>query len=166
MRGQGQLRGQLAEARKRQEAEARELNRVLESSNSGGTSVGATRQRIVVVGPCASGKSALVETLREQSYNAHSAAQEHSYVPTMWLMTNPSHLIYLEANLETIKRRRQVSWGEPYLQEENRRLAHARAHADIVLDTNTLSKKEVARRVLEFLASQYTPRPDQTLADD
>ena len=149
------MRGQLEEARKRREAEARELSRRLQNSEAG-SGGNVSRQSIVVVGPCASGKSALVDTLREQGYNAHSAAQEHSYVPTMWLMSNPSHLVYLDANLQSIKQRRRVSWDEAYLQEENCRLAHARAHADIVLNTNDLNKEAVAAQVLEFLAQQYT----------
>lgn len=108
-------------------------------------------QRIVVVGPCASGKSALVNLLRERGYNAHAAAQEHSYVKTMWQMTKPSHLIFLEVNLPTIKQRRRVSWGEDYLQEELVRLAHARANADIIIDTNNLTVEQVAECALEFL---------------
>lgn len=154
MRSQGPLRGQLKEAQTRKEVEARELRRRLALSRDGsGNDV--QRQRIVVVGPCASGKSALVEKLREYGYNAHAAAQEHSYVPAMWNMTKPSHLIYLDVDLENIKRRRQVSWGETYLQEENRRLAHAHAHADIILDTNQLNLEEVTALVLEFLNNEY-----------
>lgn len=148
------MRGQLEEARRRREAEARELERRLQCSLDG-SGKEVSRQRIVVVGPCASGKSALVDTLREQGYNAHSSAQEHSYVPTMWLMTNPSHLIYLDASLECIKQRRKVSWDATYLEEENRKLAHARAHADIILDTNNMSVQEVAACVLDFLAQEY-----------
>jgi len=144
------MRGQLEEARRRREAEARELERRLHLSEQGDGS-DVSLQRIVVVGPCASGKSALVNLLREQGFNAHAAAQEHSYVPTMWLMTNPSHLIYLDVSMPIIKKRRQVSWGEQYLEEENRRLAHAYKHADIIIDTNNLSVKQVAQCALEFL---------------
>ncbi len=145
------MRGQLEEARRRREAEEREQNRRLELSEQGdGTDV--PPQRIVVVGPCASGKSALVNILRDQGYNAHAAAQEHSYVQAMWLMTNPSHLIYLDVGLNAIKQRRPVSWGEEYLQEENRRLAHARDHADIIIETDNLTLEQVASHALDFLA--------------
>ncbi len=148
----GPLRGQLEEARKRREVEKRELERRLAASPNG-DGVGVAPQRIVVVGPCASGKSALVDALRERGYNAHSAAQEHSHVQTMWLMNNPSHLIYLDANLETIKQRRRVSWGEDFLQEERRRLAHARAHADIIINTNHLTLPQVVEQAVKFLAA-------------
>ncbi len=144
------MRGQLEEARRRREAEARENERRLRLSENGDGS-DVPRQRIVIVGPCASGKSALVNILREQGYNAHASAQEHSYVPTMWMMTNPSHLIYLDANLPSICQRRKVSWGEDYLEEENRRLAHARAHADIIIDTSNFSLDDVASQALQFL---------------
>jgi hypothetical protein len=143
----------LEEARKRREVEAREWQRRLQNSLDG-TGQDVAGQRIVVVGPCASGKSALVEFLRQYGYNAHAAAQEHSYVPKMWTMTSPSHLIYLEVNLENIKRRRKISWGEAYLQEENRRLAHARIHADIILDTNDLNVEDVTAQALNFLVTR------------
>jgi len=146
----GQLRGQLEEARKRREAEQRELERVSVAQANG---TEAARQRILVVGPCASGKSAVVEALRQQGYNAHSAAQEHSHVQTMWLMNNPTHLIFLEVNMANIRQRRSVSWGEDYLQEERRRLAHAREHADIIIDTNQHPLPEVITEAVNFLKS-------------
>lgn len=149
------MRGQLEEARRRKEAEARELKRRIELSEVGDGS-DVPRQRIVVVGPCASGKSALVNILRDEGYNARAAAQEHSYVQTMWMMSNPSHLIYLDAGLDAIKKRRRVSWGEDYLQEENRRLAHARAHADIVIETDNLTLEQIAGLALEFLQLQMS----------
>jgi ATPase subunit of ABC transporter with duplicated ATPase domains len=142
------MRGQLEEARRRKEIEARELNRQLHLSGQQG---GQEIQRIAVVGPCGSGKSTLVNILRDHDYNAYSSAQEHSYVPTMWMMTNPSHLIYLDVRLETIRQRRQISWGEEYLQAENRRLAHARDHADIIIETDHFTLEQVVRRALDFL---------------
>ena len=146
------LRGQLAEARKRREAEAREHERRLRLSKNGDLKQ-VPHQRIVIVGPCASGKSVLVEALRERGYNAHASAQEHSYVQTMWKMTKPSHLIYLDADLTAIHQRRRVSWGQDYLDEENQRLAHARENADLIIDTAKLTPVEVADRALEFLES-------------
>lgn len=144
------LRGQLEEQRKRIEAEARETARRVRLSRRGDGS-DVPHQRIVVVGPCASGKSMLADALRQRGYNAHAAAQEHSYVPAMWRMTKPSHLIYLDVTLENIKRRRQVSWGQDYLDDENQRLAHARQHADMVIDTDKLSAEAVIQQVLTFL---------------
>lgn len=144
------MRGQLEEARKRREAEAREHQR-REELRQAGNGQEVPHQRIVVVGPCASGKSLLVEALRERGYNARAAAQEHSYVPTMWMMSNPSHLIYLDADLSSICQRRRVSWGQAYLDEENQRLAHARESADIVIDTASLGPTQVVETALDFL---------------
>ena len=147
------MRGQLEEARKRREAENRELKRRLQLSSNGDLSE-VPYQRIVVVGPCASGKSMLVEALRDHGYNAHAAAQEHSYVQTMWQMTKPSHLIYLDVDLPNIRQRRRVSWGQEYLSEENERLAHARQNADLIISTNDREPGQVVRQALDFLKDQ------------
>ncbi len=48
--------------------------------------------RVVIVGPCASGKSVLVEGLTRLGYDAQACAQEHSYLPTMWQMDQPDLL--------------------------------------------------------------------------
>ncbi|HEX2909999.1 MAG TPA: hypothetical protein VH186_04270 [Chloroflexia bacterium] len=144
------MRGQLEEARKRREAEARELARRKKLSENG-NDWEVPYQRIVIVGPCASGKTMLADALRDYGYNAHPSAQEHSYVQTMWRMTKPSHLIYLDADLETIKSRRRVSWGQSFLDEENQRLAHARENADIIITTNKLTQHEVVSRAIAFL---------------
>jgi len=73
--------------------------------------------RIAVVGPCASGKTALVERLRKLGYEAHECVQEHSYVPTMWQkISRPDVLIYLDASPEERARRRHLETlgrGEP-----------------------------------------------------
>ena len=107
--------------------------------------------KIVVVGPCAAGTSTLAENLRRLGYDAHPPAQEHSYVPEMWRMTNPDVLIYLDATMDTIRRRREVSWGEEHLAAENRRLIHAREHCDLYVATDDLSIEQVLERALEFL---------------
>ncbi len=109
--------------------------------------------KIVIVGPCASGTSTLAGKLREAGFDAHACAQEHSYVPDMWRMSQPDVLIYLDARLETIRRRRAVSWGDEHLRVEQARLAHARQHADLYLPTDDLSAEEVFQTVLRFLTS-------------
>ena len=147
------MRGQLEEARKRREAEKRELDRRLHLSRAANGAEVPLR-RIVVVGPCASGKSLLVNTLREHGYNAHASAQEHSYVPTMWMMTNPSHLIYLDVDLPSILQRRRVAWGQAYLDEENVRLANARQSADLIIDTAGLAPEEVIKKAMQFLKAE------------
>ena len=112
--------------------------------------------RIKVVGPCASGKSVLVARLRALGRDAHSAAQDHSYVPDMWQRLNPPDLlIYLDVTLaEAWKRGRSgIGWDQAYLDEEHYRLRHARAHCDFYLLTDGLTEEGVLQEVMAFLAS-------------
>ena len=107
--------------------------------------------RVGVVGPCGAGKSTLVKNLRDE-FNIRAISQEHSYVPDMWQRINPTDvLVYLDASLETIAKRRGISWGQERLDALNHRLRHARAHADFYLPTDDLSPEEVAAAVAEFL---------------
>jgi len=116
------------------------------------------RRRIAVVGACASGKTLLVDALRQRGYRARQVLQEHSYVPSMWQrITNPDVLIYLDVSLEGIKRRRKIDYGEKYLQEQRRRLAHAREHADLLLHTDDLTPDEILARVVSFLEETGSP---------
>lgn len=109
--------------------------------------------RVVVVGPDAAGKSELVQRLRRLGYNARSCAQDHSYVPDMWRrLARPDFLIYLDARLETIARRRRIDWGQERLDQLNARLAHARAHADLILPTDDLTLPQVLARVQAALS--------------
>ena len=109
--------------------------------------------RVVVVGPDAAGKTELVRRLRALGYNAHSCAQDHSYVPDMWQrVARPDFLVYVDARLETIARRRAIDWGQKRLDELNARLAHARAHCDLYLPTDDLEPTDVVDRVRTALA--------------
>jgi len=109
--------------------------------------------RVVVVGPDAAGKTELVKRLRALGYNARSCAQDHSYVPDMWQrIARPDFLIYLDAQLETIGRRRAIDWGQGRLDKLNARLAHARAHCDLYLPTDDLAPPEVVDRVQTALS--------------
>jgi ribose 1,5-bisphosphokinase PhnN len=109
---------------------------------------------VAVVGPSAAGKSTLVAALREAGYAARHVAQEHSYVPDMWQRIHPPDvLIYLDVSYEATKSRRHVSWGPERREEEVARLAHALQHADLVVDTDTLSAEGVRERVLRYLQS-------------
>lgn len=110
------------------------------------------RPLIAVVGPCAAGKSSLVRRLEALGYNARHVAQDHSYVPDMWRrLTRPDLLIYLDAELSTIARRRRIAWGERYLADERHRLRHARQHCHLYLPTDDLSEEQVLQKVLNFL---------------
>lgn len=109
---------------------------------------------VAVVGPSAAGKSTLVAALREAGYTARHVAQEHSYVPDMWQRIHPPDvLIYLDVSYEATRSRRHVSWGPERRDGEVARLAHARQHADLVINTDTLSAERVRERVLSFLRS-------------
>jgi deoxyadenosine/deoxycytidine kinase len=108
--------------------------------------------RIAVVGPCASGKSTLAAALRAAGYEARHPAQEHSYVKDMWRrLVDPDVLIYLDISYEALLERRPFFGERAYLEREQARLAHARAHADLYLDTSGLTAEQVWERVNAFL---------------
>lgn len=111
--------------------------------------------RVAVVGPCASGKSTLVAALRAAGYEARHPAQEHSFVRDMWRrLVDPDVLIYLDLSYESYRERRPTDDAGPeYLAMQRERLAHARAHADLVLDTSEMVEGAVKLRVLEYLDS-------------
>ena len=105
--------------------------------------------RIKVVGPCASGKSALATRLRALGYDAGSAAQDHSYVPDMWkILTDPDVLIYLDASFDTCQRRKPLSWQQADYEAQLDRLRHAREHCDLYLETDNLTTEEVLERAM------------------
>ncbi|HMM21204.1 MAG TPA: hypothetical protein PKA10_10725 [Selenomonadales bacterium] len=107
--------------------------------------------RVVVVGPCASGKTTLVARLRELGVDAHNVAQEHSGIPTLWRKKNPDVLVLLDATLPTVRSRRTVPWGEERLVMQRDRLSDARAHADLFIQTDPLSREEVAELVMDHI---------------
>jgi chloramphenicol 3-O-phosphotransferase len=110
--------------------------------------------RVAVVGVCAAGKSTLVAVLRDAGFDARHVAQEHSYVPYMWQrIGRPDVLIYLDVDYETVhKRRPQLHYRPADWIEQVRRLAHARQHCDLYLNTTQLAVAEVQARVLAFLS--------------
>ena len=108
---------------------------------------------VMVVGPCAAGKSSLVARLTAQGIRARSVAQEHSYVPYLWQRRNPDVLIYLDLGLDTLRRRRRATWTQRVLDDQHRRLAHARAYCHLYLRTDHLPPDQIAAHVLAFLAT-------------
>ena len=100
-----------------------------------------------------SGKSELVKTLRAAGYITHHVAQEHSYVPHMWAhLTQPDVLIYLDVDFQAVRvRRPEITWGPERLEEQAKRLAHARAHCDLYINTSDLSIEAVRTQALQFL---------------
>lgn len=118
--------------------------------------------RILIVGPCASGKTTLERRLCQLGYDAHSCAQEHSYVPAMWRrVSRPDVLTYLDAKLATISQRTGDHWEGSYLQELRHRLRNARAHCDFYLATDDLTKDEVSSLVVRFLEGRASERGAQ-----
>jgi GTPase SAR1 family protein len=109
--------------------------------------------RIVVVGPCAAGKTTLVDNLRPQEYDIRSCAQEHSCVPRLWKkFCRADVLIYLDAELPTIARRQGRSdWTQSRLNQQRERLADARLHCDLYLRTDDMTRAQVAGAVDAFL---------------
>lgn len=110
--------------------------------------------RIIVVGPCASGKTTLVNRLQELGYDAHNVAQEHSGIKTLWRKKSPDVVVMLDASLPVIRRRRPVPWGEERLEAQHERLRDAREHASLYIQTDPLSREEVAGRVLDYIAGR------------
>lgn len=112
------------------------------------------RSLIGVVGPCGSGKSTLIAGLEEKGYACRHIAQEHSYVPAMWQrITKPDILIFLEASFPVSTARRRLNWQKQDHEEQYRRLAHARQHAHVVIDTDDLTPEQVLQKALEYLRS-------------
>ncbi len=111
---------------------------------------------IGVVGACGSGKSTLISALDRLGYRTRHIAQEHSYVKDMWKrLTNPHVLIFLQVSYEVASQRRRLNWTEADYLEQQRRLAHARQHADLFIDTDLLSPQQVLDRVLVFLTRNF-----------
>jgi hypothetical protein len=109
--------------------------------------------KIKVVGPCKSGKSTLVAALRARGYDAHSCSQEHSEVPTMWQRVSPGVLlIYLDVTLEAMQARGPRSDWPTILPKQQRRLTHARQHANVYVQTAGLDPEQTLDQVLAALA--------------
>ncbi len=125
---------------------------------------------IKVVGMSASGKSTLVTRLRALGYDARPVSQEHSNIPTLWqhfdqpAYDNPLWLIYLDATLDVQRTRRpDVSWTVRWHQTEQRRLNHARGHADLRVDTSEMMPDAVAEVVLIFLRDRRVAHAEEAL---
>ena len=108
---------------------------------------------IGVVGPCSSGKSVLARRLRARGYRVKEICQEHSGVPDMWQrITKPALLVYLDVSMEEGARREGLakpsSW---WVEAREFRLAHARRHCDLYVDTTELTPDEVLEKVAAFL---------------
>lgn len=111
-----------------------------------------------VVGPCGSGKSTLINALKPYGIRTRHIAQEHSYVPYMWQrITNPDLLVFLDASYPETIRRRNLNWTIEEYNEQHRRLAHARQHANLYIFTDALTVEQVVSQVLDFLKQLNYP---------
>lgn len=109
--------------------------------------------KIGIVGPCAAGKSTLAAGLGKHGYTARPIAQEHSYAPAMWQrISKPDLLVYLDVSFAHSMQRRKLNWTQVDFDEQVRRLAHARQHADIFIDTDPLNQDEVLQLALKLLS--------------
>jgi deoxyadenosine/deoxycytidine kinase len=109
---------------------------------------------IVVVGPCAAGKTTLVRGLHAQGFAAaRLVAQEHSSIRDLWaLRGRPETLIYLDARAETMNRRQgRNDWTEQSRGEQVARLERARRECDLYLPTDDLTIPQVLETVIKFL---------------
>lgn len=114
--------------------------------------LGNSNLKIGIVGPCSSGKTSLVDGLTRHGFNARHIAQEHSYVPYMWQrITQPDVLIFLDVSFSVSQQRRPLNWKYSDFEEQQKRLAHARLHADLMINTDDLSIVEILKIVLDFL---------------
>ncbi|MGI8642807.1 MAG: hypothetical protein ACR2LS_01640 [Thermomicrobiales bacterium] len=102
-----------------------------------------TPGRVVIVGPCASGKSTLVKRLRELGYDAAVCAQEHSDIPTLWSRSSPAVTIALVVDLAILRERRGPNWPEEIWRRQQARLTEAQRSATLVIDTSTKSPGDI-----------------------
>ena len=110
--------------------------------------------RVGIVGPCGSGKTTLINQLRlnGQDFDIRHIAQEHSYVPDMWLrIVHPDVLIFLEVSFEIATSRRKLNWSQAEFTEQLRRLQNARENADLVIPTDELTPEQIADCAIRFL---------------
>jgi len=113
---------------------------------------GKLQPLVGIVGPCGAGKTTLSDGLCRNGYRGRTIAQEHSFVKDMWQrLTRPEVLIFLQASCSVGAERRKMKWTESEWEEQQRRLAHARAHADFFLNTDSLSIQDVLNHVMEYL---------------
>ena len=110
---------------------------------------------VVIVGPCAAGKSTLRDRLLARGFTqVRVVAQEHSGVRDLWKMRGyPEALIFLDADVATANARQGRSdWTPAAHAEQLSRLQHARDACNLYLLTDDLTPGEVADRVEQFVA--------------
>jgi cytidylate kinase len=78
----------------------------------------------------------------------------------MWQrLTNPDILIYLDASYAITLVRRNLNWTQQEYAQQVERLAHARANADILVETDDLTPEQVCQEVQKRILA-LTSRPE------
>ncbi|HLU36288.1 MAG TPA: hypothetical protein VKZ61_10985 [Thermomicrobiales bacterium] len=106
---------------------------------------------IVVVGPCASGKTTLVDALKERGYDARVVAQEHSIIRDLWKKRDPDVVIALDLDLQKVRERRSPTWSAEIYEVQHERLRDAFAAADLTIDTGKHDIDAALRMTLDLL---------------
>jgi adenylate kinase family enzyme len=104
--------------------------------------------RIVVVGPCASGKSTLAGRLLALGHDVRVSGQEHSSIHNLWQKLDHDVLVALVIDLETLRARRSASWPQEIYDLQQERLRGAYDAADLVIDTASTPPGQVVAQVL------------------
>ena len=107
--------------------------------------------KIAIVGVCASGKTTLVAGLKAAGFDAYNVAQEHSGIHDFWAKRHPDILVMIDATMPAIHKRRVVYWDESRLEVQHKRLADAKAHADLYIQTDKYNAQEVRDKVIDFV---------------
>ncbi len=111
-------------------------------------------RRIAVVGPCASGKTTLVDALVARGYSAYAVGQEHSIIRDLWKRRDPDLLIALDLDLEVVRQRRSPTWPAEIYAVQHERLQPAFEAADLFIDTGEHDIGSTVRLALELLESK------------
>ncbi len=102
---------------------------------------------IVLVGPCASGKTTLARELAKSGIPVRICGQEHSSIRDLWRKMDPDILVALAIDLSTLRARRHDLWPEHLYIVQQQRLASAFATADLVIDTTRVTPGQAAALV-------------------
>lgn len=111
------------------------------------------RRRIVVIGPCASGKTTLTRHLQERGYDARACGQEHSEIRDLWQHADPDVLVGLKIALQTLRDRRSATWSARLYERQLERLQSGYDHADLIIDADRHGPDAVLKQVLTWLGS-------------
>ena len=108
---------------------------------------------IVLVGPCAAGKSTLATELRGMGFRVHPVAQEHSGIRHLWRRHATHALVFLDVDLPHVHQRGRPNFPDWLHEKQRVRLSEARDAANLSVDTSSLSAPDVLHTVLDYLSS-------------